>query len=218
MGFGVIQGEDKKKFKTRSGETVKLCDLLDEAVQRATSEISKRAEEQQKDGREAFLADPQDQKDAAEKIGIAAVRYFDMKQNRTTDYVFNWDRMLDAKGNSAVFLFYAYARIRSIQQKSGIDATSIPTTSVEVKHPAERDLALKLMQFPDVIEAILDDLHLHHLTDYLWELCNAMTTFYMKCKVVGEEAQSSRLLLCEAARKVLFKSFHLLGFTPLEKI
>eukprot|EP00913_Durusdinium_trenchii_P011635 g10928.t1 len=90
--------------------------------------------------------------------------------------------MLDAKGNSAVFLFYAYARIRSIQRKAGIDVHSIPSNCLQVKHPAERDLALKLLQFPDVIEAILGDLHLHHLTDYLWELCNTLTGFYMKCK------------------------------------
>lgn len=218
MGFGVVQGEDKKKFKTRSGETVKLGDLLNEAVQRAALEINKRVEEQQKDGGEAFLTDLEEQKDAAQKIGIAAVRYFDMKQNRTSNYVFNWDRMLDAKGNSAVFLFYAYARIRSIQRKAGIEIGSIDQNRLEVKHPAERDLALKLLQFPDVIEAILADLHLHHLTDYLWELCNTLTTFYMKCKVLGEEAQSSRLLLCEATRKVLLKSFELLGFTPLDKI
>mmetsp|Transcript_81253 Transcript_81253/g.194965 ORF Transcript_81253/g.194965 Transcript_81253/m.194965 type:complete len:586 (-) Transcript_81253:108-1865(-) len=218
MGFGVVQGEDKKKFKTRSGETVKLSDLLDEAVQRAKQEISSRVEQQQKDGGEAFLVDPQEQQDAAEKIGIAAVRYFDMKQNRTTNYVFNWDRMLDPKGNSAVFLFYAYARIRSIQRKSGIDIASIPPSCLEVKHPTERDLVLKLLQFPDVMQAILADLHLHHLTDYLWELCNTLTAFYMKCKVIGDEEQSSRLLLCEATRKVLLKSFQLLGFTPLDKI
>eukprot|EP00435_Cladocopium_sp_Y103_P001178 s1486_g1.t1 len=114
MGFGVVQGEDKKKFKTRSGETVKLGDLLDEAVQRATLEINKR-----------------EQKDAAQKIGIAAVRYFDMKQNRTSNYVFNWDRMLDAKGNSAVFLFYAYARIRSIQRKAGIEIGSLDRNRLE---------------------------------------------------------------------------------------
>eukprot|EP00931_Biecheleriopsis_adriatica_P004295 TRINITY_DN105991_c0_g1_i1.p1 TRINITY_DN105991_c0_g1~~TRINITY_DN105991_c0_g1_i1.p1 ORF type:complete len:586 (+),score=152.21 TRINITY_DN105991_c0_g1_i1:70-1827(+) len=218
MGFGVVQGEDKKKFKTRSGETVKLVDLLDEAVERAGVEIKKRVEEQEKDGGEAFLKSAADQQDAAEKIGIAAVRYFDMKQNRTSPYVFSYDKMLDAKGNSAVFLFYAYARIKSIQRKAGVDISSIPSSSLKVEHPAERDLALKLLQFPDVIEAILGNLHLHQLTDFLWELCNTLTTFYMKCKVIGEKEQSSRLLLCEATRKILLKSFSLLGFTPLDKI
>lgn len=218
MGFGVVQGEDKKKFKTRSGETVKLVDLLDEAVERAHQEILTRVEEQKKNGAEINLESEEAQKNAAEKIGIAAVRYFDMKQNRTSPYVFSYDRMLDAKGNSAVFLFYAYARIRSIQRKSAVDISKLPASELKVEHPAERDLALKLLQFPDVIEAIVANLHLHQLTDYLWELCNVLTTFYMKCKVLGEKEQSSRLLLCEATRKVLLKSFQLLGFTPLEQI
>eukprot|EP00930_Biecheleria_cincta_P049830 TRINITY_DN3502_c0_g2_i1.p1 TRINITY_DN3502_c0_g2~~TRINITY_DN3502_c0_g2_i1.p1 ORF type:complete len:595 (+),score=119.97 TRINITY_DN3502_c0_g2_i1:30-1787(+) len=218
MGFGVVQGEDKKKFKTRSGETVKLVDLLDEAVERAHQEIMARVEEQRKNGTEVFLSTEALQKDAAEKIGIAAVRYFDMKQNRTSPYVFSYDRMLDAKGNSAVFLFYAYARIRSVQRKSKVEISSISSGELKVAHPAERELALKLLQFPDVIEAILGNLHLHQLTDYLWELCNVLTSFYMKCKVLGEKEQSSRLLLCEATRKVLLKSFELLGFEPLEQI
>jgi len=218
MGFGVVQGEDKKKFKTRSGETVKLVDLLDEAVERAHQEILTRVEGQKEKGDEVNLKTEEEQKTAAEKIGIAAVRYFDMKQNRTSPYVFSYDRMLDAKGNSAVFLFYAYARIRSIQRKSAVDISKISASELKVEHPSERDLALKLLQFPDVIEAILANLHLHQLTDYLWELCNVLTTFYMKCKVLGEKEQSSRLLLCEATRKVLLQSFQLLGFTPLEKI
>lgn len=221
IGFGVVQGEDKKKFKTRSGETVKLVDLLDEAIERAAGEIKARVAQQEESGGEVFLKDPQEQKDAAEKLGIAAVRYFDMKQNRTSPYVFSYDRMLDAKGNSAVFLFYAYARICSIARKAeekGVDTAKLPTSELKVKHPSERELALKLARFPDVIEAILGDLHLHQLTDYLWVLCNLFTAFYRDCHVIGDAEQTSRLLLCEATRRVLFKSFFLLGFTPLEKI
>lgn len=218
MGFGVIQGEDRKKFKTRSGETVKLSNLLDEAVERASQEIAARVKEQSDAGTEVFLKTEEEQKDAAEKVGIAAVRYFDMKQNRTTAYVFSYEKMLDPKGNSALYLFYAYARIRAIQRKSGVDPASIPVSELRVDHAAERDLALKVLQFPDVIEAILASLHLHQLTDYLWELCNTLTAFYTKCKVLNDPAQNSRLLLCEAARKVLAKSFFLLGFHPLERI
>mmetsp|Transcript_42975 Transcript_42975/g.108042 ORF Transcript_42975/g.108042 Transcript_42975/m.108042 type:complete len:586 (-) Transcript_42975:86-1843(-) len=214
-GFGVVQGEDKKRFKTRSGETVKLVDLLDEAVSRAATEIKNRVAEQ---GDTAFLKDEQDQKDAAEKLGIAAIRYFDMKQNRTSNYVFNYDKMLDPKGNSAVFLFYAYARIRAIQRKSGIEAESLAASELKVENPAERDLALKLLQFPDVIEAILEDLHLHRLCEYLWELCGVFTTFYTKNKVIGSPEMKSRLVLCEATRAVLAKAFDLLGFEPLERI
>lgn len=218
MGFGVVQGEDKKKFKTRSGDTVKLVDLLDEAVERALQEIQARAAEQGKDGGEALLKTKEEQQDAAEKLGIAAIRYFDMKQNRTSPYVFNYDKMLDAKGNSAVFLFYAYARIRAIQRKSGVDFSDLKAAKVKVGHPAERDLALKILQFPDTMEAVLSNLHLHQLTDYLWDLSNTLTAFYTKCKVIGDPDQNSRLMLCEATRKVLLISFHLLGFTPLERI
>jgi len=218
MGFGVVQGDDGKKFKTRSGDTVKLSDLLDEAVDRAKQEITKRVTDQEKQGSEVFLRTPEEQKDAAEKIGIAAIRYFDMKQNRTTSYMFSYEKMLDPKGNSALYLFYAYARIRSIQRKSGVDPTTISLSELRVSHAAERDLALKILQFPDIIEAILANLHLHLLTDYLWELCNTLTAFVTNCKVLNDPAQNSRLLLCEATIKVLSKSFFLLGFTPLEKI
>jgi len=219
MGFGVVQGEDKKRFKTRSGETVKLVDLLDEAVLRAAQEIESRVKTQDEAGTEAFLKDPKDQQDAAEKLGIAAIRYFDMKQNRTSNYVFNYDKMLDPKGNSAVFLFYAYARIRAIQRKSAVEPEKLPVSELRVEHPAERELALKLLQFPDTIEAILEDLHLHRLTEYLWELCNVLTGFYTNCKVLCDGPErNSRLVLCEATRAVLSKSFDLLGFKPLERI
>jgi arginyl-tRNA synthetase len=218
MGFGVVQGEDKKKFKTRSGDVVRLVDLFDEAVARAAEEIDKRVKEQEEKKTEVFLKTPEERAAAAEKIGIAAVRYFDMKQNRTSPYVFNYDKMLDPKGNSAVFLFYAYARIRAIQRKSGTDPAKLNSAELRIEHPAERALALKLLQFPDVIKAILAELHLHYLTDFLWELCGLMTQFYTQCHVLGEKEQTSRLLLCEATRKVLLKSFELLGFTPLERI
>lgn len=220
MGFGVVQGEDKKKFKTRSGETVKLQDLLDEAVDRAYEEIMARVKDQESKGDEIFLKSDEQQRAAAEQIGIAAVRYFDMKQNRVSPYVFNYDRMLDPKGNSALYLFYAYARICSIQRKCGVTdkASSLSASSLNLAHPAERELALKLLQFPDVLEEILAKLELHKLTDYLWELCNAMTDFYMKCKVFGSEEQASRLVLCEATRRILAKSFDLLGFVPLDRM
>jgi arginyl-tRNA synthetase len=226
MGFGVVQGEDKKKFKTRSGETVKLSDLLDEAVERAHAEIMNRVAEQREKGEDmVFLKTEEEQKDAATRLGIAAVRYFDMKQNRVSPYVFSYERMLDSKGNSAVFLFYAYARIRQIQRKSGVEIESIPASELKLcattndkANKAERDLALCVLKFADIIEAILGDLHLHRLTDYLWEICNVYTAFNRDCRVIGEPEMRSRLLLLEATRKVLFKSFFLLGFTPLERI
>mmetsp|Transcript_8514 Transcript_8514/g.25264 ORF Transcript_8514/g.25264 Transcript_8514/m.25264 type:complete len:589 (-) Transcript_8514:15-1781(-) len=218
MGFGVVQGEDGKRFKTRSGETVKLTALLDEGVARAAEEIAKRVAEQEKDGGTAMLATPEEQKEASERLGMAAIRYFDMKQNRTSNYIFNYDKMLDPKGNSAVFLFYAYARIRAIQRKSGVDPAKLDTSVLRVTAAGERELVLKMLQFPDVIETILGNLHLHSLCEYLWELCGALTAFYTNCRVLGVPEQGSRLVICEAARVVLAKSFHLLGFQPLERI
>jgi len=215
MGFGVVQGEDKKKFKTRSGETVKLTDLLDEAVERAHTEIKKRVAEQ---GENAFIKGEDEQLAAARQLGYAAVRYFDMKQNRTSNYVFDYERMLDPKGNSAVFLFYAYARIRQIQKKAGVDVDSIDACEFKITHNAERELALKVCKFADTIDMILGDLHLHALTDFLWELCNAYTVFNRDCRVIDAPEMRSRLLLCEATRKVLLKAFFLLGFEPLERI
>lgn len=218
MGFGVVQGLDGKRFKTRSGETVKLVTLLDEAVTRATQEIQNRVSEQKEKGGEVWLKDPKEADAAAEKLGIAAIRYFDMKQNRTSNYVYDADKMLDPNGNSAVYLFYAYARIRAIQRKAGVDVEKLKPDDLKLGHPAERDLALKLLQFPDVIEGILSTLHLHQLTDYLWELSKIQSSFYKDCKVIGEPEQNSRLLLCEATRKILKQSFDLLGFEPLERI
>merc|ERR1712113_1227170 len=104
-----------------------------------------RVAQQKASDQEVFLATEAEQKDAAEKIGIAAVRYFDMKSNRTSAYVFNYDKMLDAKGNSAVFLFYAYARIRAIQRKAGVDISSIAASELKIGEAAERDLSLKLL-------------------------------------------------------------------------
>lgn len=219
MGFGVVQGEDGKKFKTRSGETVKLQDLLDEAVERAEKEIQSRVEGQEKDGGEAFLKTAEEQKEAAERIGIAAVRYFDMNRNRISPYAFSYDKMLDPKGNTAVYLFYAYMRIRSVQRKAGVDEIGVPKGAVlKLTDPSERALAIMVLQFPDVIDAILGDLHLHRLPDYLWETCTLLTTFYSKCRVLDVPEQDSRLLLLEATRRVLYQSFAFLGFEPLERL
>lgn len=193
-------------------------DLLDEAVERATVEIKKRVAEQEANGSEVFLKDEASQKKAAETLGIAAVRYFDMKSNRTSSYVFNYDKMLDNQGNTALYLFYAYARICSIQRKCGFELASVPAGELRIEAPQERALALRLLQFPDVINAIFGDLMPHRLTDYLWETCSLFTSFYSNCRVEGTPEQNSRLLLIEATRKVLNKSFFLLGFEPLDRI
>ncbi|CBZ50723.1 arginyl-tRNAsynthetase, related [Neospora caninum Liverpool] len=229
MGFGVVQGQDGKRFKTRSGEVVKLVDLLDEAKMRALKELQRRKEEEKEEeekresgdgcscGTGTAVADEEMDK-AAEAIGYSAVKYFDLKQNRHTDYKFSYDRMLDPKGNTAVYMMYAYARICAIFRKAGVDISTLDPEELKIEEPAERKLAVTLAQFPDVLATIVEDLHIHRLAEYMYKVSGAFTDFYQACKVLGGRQQNTRLLLCEATRKILQASFYLLGITPLERI
>jgi len=216
VGFGMVLGEDGKRFRTRSSETVKLKDLLDEASNRAEKELRERFEQTGTHMEESRI------KEAAETIGIGAVRYFDMRNSRTTNYVFSYDKMLDPKGNTAVYLLYAYARICSIMRQSKMDvinySTLNPESELMIAHPTERALALELLKFPDMIQAILADLFPHKLTDYMYELSNKFTAFYMECRVVDAPEMKSRLLLCLATKQVLAKCFYLLGIKPLDQM
>lgn len=219
MGFGVVLGNDGKKFKTRSGETVKLADLLDESVSRAKAELVKRREEQTAAGGEVpdYNLD-----EAAENIGYAAVKYFDLRQNRVNPYTFSYEAMLDPKGDTAVYLFFAYARLCQIMRKAGVQAgaveQSIPLDKLKIVEKAERDLVLELLRFPDVIERVTETLMLNQLTEYVYGVSKLVSAFYRDCKVIGSEQQESRLLLCESTRKVMEKCFFLLGCKPLERI
>ena len=209
VGFGMVLGEDGKRFRTRSSETVKLKDLLDEARNRAEKELRERS---------SSLSEAQIL-EAAETIGIGAVRYYDMRNSRTTNYVFSYDKMLDPKGNTAVYLLYAYARICSIMRQSKVDMeVGSAGAHLCIEHPTERALALELLKFPDMIQSILDDLFPHKLTDYMWELSNKFTAFYMECRVVDSPEMRSRLVLCLATKKVLAKCFYFLGIKPLEQM
>jgi len=213
VGFGMVLGEDGKRFRTRSSETVKLKDLLDEAATRSEAELRERfASSETKKPDEWF-------KMAAETIGIGAVRYFDMRSNRTTNYVFSYDKMLDPKGNTAVYLLYAYARICSIMRQSKVDVDALEaSTELALGTESERALGLELLKFPDMIQSILSDLYPHKLTDYMWELSNKFTAFYMECRVVDSPEMKSRLILCKLTKDVLAKCFHFLGIVPLESM
>eukprot|EP00605_Chrysophyceae_sp_TOSAG23-4_P000142 GSChrysophyteH1.ASY1.ANO1.164.1 assembled CDS len=190
IGFGVVCGDDGKRFKTRSSETVRLIDLLDAAKDRMLG------------------VDMQEMDRSAAKIGYGAVKYFDLKQNPQTNYIFSYDRMLDTKGDTAVYLMFAYARLASILKKASTE-------------DAERALAFELMQFGDVIKSVLKELLPNRLCDYLQNLSVRFTDFVTKCRVLGgsDEAQrNSRLVLCESTRLVMAKCFDLLGIEPLERI
>eukprot|EP00922_Rhytidocystis_sp_ex-Travisia-forbesii_P039818 GHVS01059248.1.p1 GENE.GHVS01059248.1~~GHVS01059248.1.p1 ORF type:complete len:636 (+),score=117.61 GHVS01059248.1:47-1954(+) len=232
-GFGVVQGEDGKKFKTRSGDVVKLVDLLDEAATRALAELRKRREQQQiatatedeKDDEHAMLCgsgggdiSDEEMKKSAEAIGYSAVKYFDLKQNRTTNYKFSYDKMLDPKGNTAVYMLYAYARICAVFRKCGVEPTSLTPGDLLIEEEAERSLCVLLLRLPEVIDAILTDLHVHRLAEYMYDLSDCFTTFYQNCRVIGSPQQNSRLLICYVTKRILEVCFFLLGIRPLERI
>ena len=214
VGFGLVLGEDGKKFKTRSGDVVRLVELLDEAKARCAAVIRARREEAGEPVDEAEL------EAAACAMGYGAVKYADLKNARTTNYRFSFDAMLDLRGNTAVYLQYAHARIASIGRKAGVDASALFAEGKRVKleHPKEVALGLALARFPEALAETLDDLVPHRLTDYVYSLSDAFSQFYTECKVVGSESEASRLLLCEATARVMRKCFELLGMTPLYKI
>ncbi len=202
--FGSILGADKKMYKTRSGESVKLIDLLDEAVERAEAVVRDKNPE----------LDEAARADVARMVGIGAVKYADLSSDRVKDYVFDWDRMLAFEGNTAPYLQYAHARIRSIFRRGEVDEAGITSTTVTLTEDAERALALHLLDFEEVVFATAETLQPHRMCTYLFELAQTFTTFYEKVPVLrapDEATRSSRLALCELTARTLSSGLGLLG-------
>jgi arginyl-tRNA synthetase len=206
--FGSILGEDRKLMKTRSGENVPLRDLLDEAMQRARKIV---------DEKNPDLSDA-DKIDIAQKIGIGAVKYYDLSQYRMTDYIFSWDRMLSLQGNTAPYLQNAYVRIRSIFRKAGESAPKID--KFILNEPAEINLAKRLVQFAEIVPQVLNDFRPNVLANYLFELANSFHVFYEACPVLKSEepVRRSRLALSELTGRVLQRGLDLLGIKVPEKM
>jgi arginyl-tRNA synthetase len=209
-GFGLVSGDDGKKLKTRSGDTVKLKDLLDEACTRSLATLKERGGD--------FTEEEMVR--MSKVIGFGAIKYFDLKQNRTTDYSFSYDKMLDFNGNTAVYLLYSYARICSIMRKAGADMAEVKaaTPVLLTETEKERLLGLALLKFNSVIVKTAEDLYPHHITDFCYELVGSFSDFYGECKVVGHELQSSRLLLLQQVAATLKFALGLLGIDTLEKL
>jgi arginyl-tRNA synthetase len=206
--FGSILGENRKLMKTRSGENVPLRDLLEEACKRARTII----EEKNPDLSET------DKIDIAQKIGIGAIKYFDLSQYRMTDYVFSWEKMLSLQGNTAPYLQNAYVRIRSIFRKAGESAPK--TGNLVLESPVEINLGKRLCQFAEVVPQVLNDFRPNILANYLFELANSFHAFYEACPVLKSEepTRSSRLALCDLAGRVLQRGLDLLGIKVPEKM
>ncbi|AVT36954.1 arginine--tRNA ligase [Plantactinospora sp. BB1] len=208
VGFGLVLGPDGRKLASRAGDSVKLVELLDEAVDRAAALVRQKNPDLTPD---AVL-------ELARAIGIGAVKYADLASDRTRDYVFDWDRMLGLSGNTAPYLQYAHARIRSIFRRAGRAAPEgVPVRVVE---PAERALALELLDFGAVVDAVDRTLEFHRLAGHLHAVAVAFSGFFEHCPVLRAEpaVRESRLVLCDLTARVLRQGLHLLGIATPDRM
>jgi arginyl-tRNA synthetase len=203
--FGLVQGEDGKKFATRSGDTVKLKDLLSAAVERAGTDLGERG------------GDP----DNAKLVGIAAVKYADLSMNRESNYRFSYDRMLSLNGNTAPYMLYAYARICGIIRKSGDISSADTSAKVILDDPSEIDLARQLAKLPDILRTVENDLYPHRICEFLFDTSQKFNQFYERCSVNNAESaelKASRLTLCTATASTLQLLLNLLGIPITERL
>ncbi len=207
--FGLVLGSDGKRFRTRSGETERLIDLLKAAVIHAKKILVERKTDM-----------PESELDnVAEALGIGAVKYADLSCHRTGDYVFSYERMLKFEGNTAAFLMYAYVRVAGIKRKVGIDVESLKEgTRITLGHPSEVALAIHLLQFGESLEKLSKELLPNRLTDYLYTLAEKFNAFFRDCRVEGSPEQNSRLLLCEGTARVMRQGLDILGVIPVSRM
>lgn len=220
--FGVVLGEDKKKFKTRSGETVRLAELLDEGLERSLATLKMKE-------RDKVLSE-EELKAAQEAVAYGCIKYADLSHDRTRDYVFSYDKMLEDKGNTAVYLLYMLTRIRSIIRSCKLTPeqihNAIGQTPIILDDPLELALGKLLIRFPEILFRTVDSLLLHQICDYLYELAYTFSRFYDKCycirlnKETGEvtELNMPRILLCEATARTLETGFHIVGLQPVSRM
>ena len=206
--FGMMLGKDGKPFKTRSGDTVKLKDLLDEAIERADALISQRSTKTE-----------EEKAAVVEAVAIGSVKYADLSKNRTTDYVFDWDNMLSFEGNTAPYMQYAYTRIRSVFAKAGIDPSAL-SGEIILTEEKERALAIKLLQFEEALNSVAKEGMPHILCQYLYELAGAFSSFYEACPMLNaeEKVKNSRLRLSDLTARTLKQGLDLLGIKTVEKM
>ena len=215
VAFGTVLGEDGKPFKTRAGDTVGLESLLDEGVERAG-----RMQQAGDEGRAGL--DAAEQRHVAEIVGMGAIKYADLSQNRTTDYVFSFDKMLQLTGNTAAYMQYAVARVEGIFSKGGIDRVALRRSveHVSLATPQERALALELLRFGEALEDVEIDYRPNVLTAWLYDLAGCYSTFYDALPVLKAEGgeRTSRLALCDLTGRILRQGLELLGIGAVEKM
>jgi arginyl-tRNA synthetase len=217
--FGLVQGDNGKKLKTRSGDTVRLKDLLDEAVERAEADLRRRLQEEERTEDEAFI------QHVATTVGLAAVKYADLSTNRITNYQFSFDRMLALSGNTAPYLLYAVVRIAGIARKGGdLEGTSAGDAAgaagLQFSEPQEWALVRELLKLDSVIAEVEEELLPNRLCSYLFELSQVFNRFYDQVPVLRAEepARSSRLALCRLTADTLRLGLGLLGIPTLDRM
>ncbi|MBN2377306.1 MAG: arginine--tRNA ligase [Sedimentisphaerales bacterium] len=210
--FGSVLGKDNRPFKTRSGETVKLKGLLDEATKRARKIVEEKNPELSEELKDEI----------SQAVGIGAVKYADLSNNLVSDYVFDWDKMLAMEGNTAPYMQYAYARVQSIFRKGQIDIDELlgRHEQLELNEPEELQLAKLLLRYGEIVEAVAGDLRPHIMTGYLFELAQAFSSFYTNCPVLkaDEAVRDYRLLLCLQTARTIKHGLGLLGIEVIEQM
>lgn len=214
IAYGTMMGEDGKPFKTRSGDTVKLQDLLEEASERAYRLVSEKNAD----------LDEEERRNIARIVGVSAVKYYDLARNRNSDYVFDWSAMLSFEGNTAPYMLYAYARICSILRKLGeggtVDTVDEGVAALDWEAPEERALVLKLLQLPEAVQLVAQEGYPNHLCQYLFELAGLFMRFYESCPILkaDSERRQQRLALARLSAQSIRKGLELLGIPTLERM
>ncbi|MBW8885338.1 MAG: arginine--tRNA ligase, partial [Planctomycetia bacterium] len=213
--FGTVMSADGKPFKTREGTAAGLESLLEEAVSRAAIIVAENDTDNH--------LSAEHRREIAEVVGIGALKYADLSQNRTSDYTFSYDKMLLMNGNTATYMQYSYARVRSIFAKGGFEAEAVRSSGLKIvfAHAAERALGLQLLRFAEALTQVEAESMSHYLTGYLFDLAKAYSAFFEHCPVLradSEELKSSRLLLCDLTARTIKLGLDLLGIQVVERM
>lgn len=212
--FGVVQGEDGKKLKTRSGENVRLQDLIDEAITHARADLDARLTERGKSESEEF------KNELAKAIGIGAVKYADLSLNRMTNYIFSFKKMLSLQGNTAPYMMYAYVRVQGISREGGIAFDKLNDVDIKFSEPTEFEVAKQILRLDDVLESVVQDSLPNRICEYLFDLSQKFNQFYEVCPVLNapEPQRTSRLVLCDLTARTLRQGLTLLGIPIVERM
>ncbi len=223
ISFGSVLSPDRKPIKTREGGAIELGSLLDEATERAAQVYEQTRAERAERGEDVPALAEEERRQIAEVVGLGAVKYADLSQNRTSDYIFSWEKMLAMDGNTATYMQYAYVRNRGIFRKGDEDAARLRANppAVSLGEPAEQALALQLLRFGEALEAAAAEYKPSAITAYLWDVAKSYSTFFQNCQVLKAatpELRDSRLLLCDLTARVIQKGLQLLGIGTAERM